>query len=193
MSMEPTITEELVWKAVRHLAAQGLTPTNGSVRALLADWTCTKGGSFSTIAPIIRAWKARRLVSTMTADGDRLPKHMQERGRELLADLWNAARTSAAATLTDQRNELHQQETDSLSLDAHIDRVVGELNAKLEAAEKRSAAAEKRIDALFHSVHALENLMNRAENSSPASALASPCDSLGRKSVRSDLSNGSPH
>lgn len=193
MSMEPTITEELVWKAVRHLAAQGLTPTNGSVRALLADWTSTKGGSFSTIAPIIRAWKARRLVCTMTADGDRLPKHMQDRGRELLADLWNAARTSAAATLTDQRNERDLKETDYLSRDAHIDRLVGELNAKLEAAEKRSAAAEQRIDALFHSVHVLENLMNRAENSSPASALALPCDSLGRKAVRSDLSNGSQH
>ncbi|MCR5868123.1 DNA-binding protein [Aquincola sp. J276] len=193
MSMEPTITDELVWKAVRHLAAQGLTPTNGSVRALLADWTCTKGGSFSTIAPVLRAWKARRLVSTMTADSDRLPKHMQERGRELLADFWNAARTSAAATLTNQRDELHLNETDSLSRHAHIDRVVAELNAKLEAAEKRSAAAEQRIDELFHTVHMLEDLMNRAEQSSTGSAIASARDSLGRKAVRSDLSNGSQH
>lgn len=193
MSMEPTITEELVWKAVRHLAAQGLTPTNGSVRALLADWTCTKGGSFSTIAPILRAWKARRLVSTMTADGDWLPKHMQERGRELLADLWNAARTSAAATLTDQRNDLNQQESDSFLHDLHIDRAFSELHAKVEAAEQRSAAAEKRIDALYHTVHMLENQINRAESSSSASGLASPRDSLGRKAVRSDLSNGSQH
>lgn len=193
MSMEPTITDEMVWKAVRHLAAQGLTPTNGTVRALLADWTSTKGGSFTTIAPILRAWKARRLVSTTTADADRVPKHMEERGRELLADLWNAARTSAAATLTNHRTELLQQDSDSISRDAHIDRVVGELNAKLEAAEKRAAAAESRIDALFHNVHMLENLITCAVHSPSQSTQASQLDPLGRKAAQSDLSNGSQH
>lgn len=191
MSMEPTITRDMVWKAVRHLAAQGLTPTNGSVRALLADWTCTKGGSFSTIAPVLRAWKARRLVSTMTADGDRPPIHMEERSRELLVDLWNAARTSAAATLTDQRNEIHQKEIESLSKDAHIDRVIDELNAKVAAAEKRSVALEKRIDALFHAVQRLDALMNRVGNPSSNGAQTSSHDV--REFVQSDLSNGTQH
>lgn len=191
MSMEPTITRDMVWKAVRHLAAQGLTPTNGSVRALLADWTCTKGGSFSTIAPVLRAWKARRLVSTMTADGDRPPKHMEERSRELLADLWNAARTSAAATLTDQRSEMHQQASESLSKDAHIDRVIDELNAKVAAAEKRSVALEKRIDALLHAVQMLDDLMNRVGNPSSNDAQTSSHD-VG-KFAQSDLTNGTQH
>jgi hypothetical protein len=37
-----------------------MRPTNETVRELLAKWTSTKGGSYATIGPVLRAWKARR-------------------------------------------------------------------------------------------------------------------------------------
>lgn len=34
-----------------------MRPTNETVRELLAKWTSTKGGSYATIGPVLRAWK----------------------------------------------------------------------------------------------------------------------------------------
>jgi hypothetical protein len=60
MASEAIITEELICKAAEQLAAEGMRPTNETVRELLAKWTSTKGGSYATIGPVLRAWKARR-------------------------------------------------------------------------------------------------------------------------------------
>ncbi|RQN01199.1 hypothetical protein CPA43_00260, partial [Staphylococcus warneri] len=54
MASEAIITEELIWKAAEQLAAEGMRPTNETVRELLAKWTSTKGGSYATIGPVLR-------------------------------------------------------------------------------------------------------------------------------------------
>ena len=66
MASEAIITEELICKAAEQLAAEGMRPTNETVRELLAKWTSTKGGSYATIGPVLRAWKARLVDRTLS-------------------------------------------------------------------------------------------------------------------------------
>ena len=70
MASEAIITEELICKAAEQLAAEGMRPTNETVRELLAKWTSTKGGSYATIGPVLRAWKARRKAADQGQCGE---------------------------------------------------------------------------------------------------------------------------
>ena len=83
MASEAIITEELICKAAEQLAAEGMRPTNETVRELLAKWTSTKGGSYATIGPVLRAWKARRKAAE-SAEPVRVSESFQS-GRPLLA------------------------------------------------------------------------------------------------------------
>ena len=55
---ERGLSRTTVSAVYEQLAAEGMRPTNETVRELLAKWTSTKGGSYATIGPLLRAWKA---------------------------------------------------------------------------------------------------------------------------------------
>ena len=105
MSSEATITEELIHNTADHLAGQGRRPTNDSVREVLADWTKTKGGSYATIAPALRAWKERQRASA-EPPREAAPQPLVDRGGALVAELWAGAIELAMARLNSEREAL---------------------------------------------------------------------------------------
>lgn len=164
MSMSPTITEELVWRAVNQLAAQGASVTNGSVRSLLAEWTSTKGGSFSTIAPVLRTWKAKQLVAHCDVRREMPPEHLVGRSRELLGDLWDAALVEAHASLESERRRLSEQVHAWLGQKEELEAKLASSDATLRALEDRAAESERRVQALLITVETLKGIIGASSN-----------------------------
>lgn len=164
MSMSPTITEELVWRAVNQLAAQGSSITNGSVRSLLAEWTSTKGGSFSTIAPVLRTWKAKQLVAHFDVRREMPPEHLVDRSRELLGDLWDAALVEAHASLESERRKLSDQAHVWLGQKEELEAKLASSNATLRALEDRAAESDRRVQALLITVETLKGILGASPN-----------------------------
>ena len=86
------ITDADVFKAADALFSQGINPSQGKIRAFLGR------GSFSTIAPALKRWKARAnqrdCVQTVT-----LPTTLNASGKAFFGqDAWDAFCTQALKT-----------------------------------------------------------------------------------------------
>ena len=109
MTSEATITEELICKAADSLSAEGVRPTNETVRELLAAWTGTRGGSYTTIGPVLRAWKARRKVAELAEPvREAAPPVVLDRVQGWAAEMWGVALELANSRLASEREALEQ-------------------------------------------------------------------------------------
>jgi chromosome segregation ATPase len=166
MASEAIITEELICKAAEQLAAEGLRPTNETVRELLAKWTSTKGGSYATIGPVLRAWKARRKAAESAEPvREAAPQAVLDKVQGWATEMWGVALELANGRLASEREALERARLDleaetaeALALaekreDERDDarRQIAELadqlttaQAEREAQTERAAAAEAR-------------------------------------------------
>jgi len=109
MASEAIITEDLICKAAEQLAAEGMRPTNETVRELLAKWTSTKGGSYATIGPVLRAWKARRKAAESAEPvREAAPQVVLDKVQGWAADMWGVALELANGRLASERESLER-------------------------------------------------------------------------------------
>ncbi|HBH7866707.1 TPA: DNA-binding protein, partial [Vibrio parahaemolyticus] len=77
------VTREQILDAANQIAAEGQTPTLETIRQIT-------GGSFTTISPVLREWKAQQRTS-----GEKVrepaPDAVAERLAEVGADIWDLA------------------------------------------------------------------------------------------------------
>lgn len=66
-----------------------MRPTNETVRELLAKWTSTKGGSYATIGPVLRAWKACRKAAEPVREA--APRVVLDKVQGWASDMWGVA------------------------------------------------------------------------------------------------------
>lgn len=113
MASEAIITEELICKAAEQLAAEGLRPTNETVRELLAKWTSTKGGSYATIGPVLRAWKARRKAAESAEPvREAAPQAVLDKVQGWATEMWGVALELANGRLASEREALERVRLD---------------------------------------------------------------------------------
>ncbi|AVS67369.1 hypothetical protein C8245_18275 [Paracidovorax avenae] len=134
MSSEATITEKLIIQACEDLAAEGVRATNESVRTRLALMTGTKGGSYATIGPVVRAWNGQRKAAE-AAGGARepAPQVLMDKLHIWSADLWAAALKLADDRLAAEREGLDRAR-------AEFEREAAEA---LDLAERREAERDE--------------------------------------------------
>ncbi|CAJ0902715.1 Chromosome partition protein Smc [Ralstonia sp. LMG 32965] len=179
MASEAIITEELICKAAEQLAAEGMRPTNETVRELLAKWTNTKGGSYATIGPVLRAWKARRKAAESAEPvREAAPQVVLDKVQGWAAEMWGVALELANGRLASERESLEKVR---LELEAETAEALGlaekrederdearrqavELGAQLGAAQaditaqtERAAAAGARAVELEKRAHELHD------------------------------------
>ncbi|WP_459203476.1 DNA-binding protein (plasmid) [Ralstonia pseudosolanacearum] len=107
MAGEAIITEELICKAAEQIASEGMRPTNETVRELLAKWTSTKGGSYATIGPVLRAWKARRKAAEAAEPvREAAPQAVLDKVQGWATDMWGVALELANGRLAAEREAL---------------------------------------------------------------------------------------
>lgn len=109
---------EKILKAIEAVAESGQKPTNSNVRAKLG------GGSLSTIAPVLRNWKASREA----AEGEHLPESVAVVAEEAIKRVWSAAKAEAKAEF----------EAASAGFQVQIDEALAE-SAEFEAESKQIA------------------------------------------------------
>lgn len=113
MPSEAIITDELICKAAEQIAAEGGRPTNETVRERLAKWTGTKGGSYATIGPVLRAWKARRRAAESgEAVREPAPQVVLDKVQGWAAEMWGVALELANGRLASEREALEQARLD---------------------------------------------------------------------------------
>lgn len=166
MASEAIITEELICKAAEQLAAEGMRPTNETVRELLAKWTNTKGGSYATIGPVLRAWKARRKAAESAEPvREAAPQVVLDKVQGWAADMWGVALELANGRLASEREslervrqELEAETAEALALAekrederdearrqaAELTDQLASLQAEVAAQTERAAAGEAR-------------------------------------------------
>lgn len=109
MASEAIITEELICKAAEQLALEGGNPTNETIRQRLAEQTGTKGGSYATIGPALRAWKARRRAAEASERArEPVPHELAEKAQAYLSAQWAQAVDLANGRLTAERDSLER-------------------------------------------------------------------------------------
>ncbi|ATG92794.1 DNA-binding protein [Paracidovorax citrulli] len=134
MSSEATITEKLIIQACEALAAEGTRPTNESVRNRLALMTGTKGGSYATIGPVVRAWnEARKAAAAAGSAREPAPQIVMDKLQAWSADLWAAALKLADDRLAAEREGLERARAELES----------EAAEALDLAERREAERDE--------------------------------------------------
>ncbi|HHV7525807.1 TPA: DNA-binding protein [Burkholderia orbicola] len=109
MASEAIITEELICKAAEQLALEGVNPTNETIRQRLAEQTGTKGGSYATIGPVLRAWKARRRAAEASERArEPVPHELAEKAQAYLSAQWAQAVDLANGRLAAERDSLER-------------------------------------------------------------------------------------
>lgn len=139
--MTEKLTKDAVFRAADELEARGEKVTQNTLRAALG------GGSFATLGPMLRDWRAAREESEELAQVP-LPEQLENRGRELVAALWREATERAQAghaalqaAVSGLEGRLREAEEEGL-------RAVATVEQELEEERAARAAAEERVRAL---------------------------------------------
>ena len=152
--------------AAEAVAARGDNPTLSAVRAELG------GGSFSTISPALRAWKAQQ-AHTDAPVGEPLPQPLQEAAAAGAAQLWAAALEIASERLSAERTALDAARTEADAAVADATATADELAAQLEAAQSAAqTAAEQHAAVETELREALATEQARARSAETALAVA---------------------
>jgi len=143
-----TPKQQQIVDAAEALAAEGATPTMENVRARMG------GGSFSTISPVLRAWKAENQAKIVQSQ--EAPPEAIDAGAKAAGAIWSAAmatteqRIEDVERLADVRVKTAEREADAALADiARLEAAIqdaqaetGKTAADLEA--ERQAHAETR-------------------------------------------------
>ena len=132
-------TEERIFEIAEKLEAEGVNPTQVTVREALG------GGSFATIGPVLKKWKESKKQDDQLAEV-RVPEAITERLEALQGAVWSAAVAEADGRLTAERQALQQaQEAAAAEVREHLDSIAaleaeaGEYQRKIEALETQVA------------------------------------------------------
>lgn len=127
-------TEERIIEAAEKLEAEGVNPTQVTVRDALG------GGSFATIGPILKKWKASKKEDTALSEV-RVPEAITERLEQLQGAVWQSAVEEADRRLVAEREALHQaQEQAAAEVREHLD--------SIKALETEAEAYQRKIETL---------------------------------------------
>ncbi|WP_418139973.1 DNA-binding protein (plasmid) [Oceanimonas smirnovii] len=122
------ITDQDVFGAADALVANGQKPTQTGIREFLG------GGSFATIGPALKKWRAA-LAEQHELAGVELPGELAEALQQLGARVWGAAIEAAESRLAGERE----------ALAAARDEIEAEVQEHREAVQQLEAEAEQRI------------------------------------------------
>lgn len=136
-----SVTRESVWAAADRIDASGASVTLDAVREALG------GGSFSTITPLVRAWKTERRNKRQVAT-EPAPSGLVQKGEAFMSAIWQSATELAAARFDVERQGLEQAIADAEA-------------GALELADIASSAREDR-DQLRRQVDALSSQVAEA-------------------------------
>lgn len=140
------ITKDEVFQAADVLDARGASVTNQAVRDALGG-----RGSFSTLAPHLRAWHEARAAAQREAPTP-VPSEVGAGWSRTLESLWSAALAEVRRVVQVE----HEEQTASLRAalsDAHAE--IARLEAEGQRREEERAAAVARADAEHDAVLAL--------------------------------------
>lgn len=155
MVSESQISDELIFKAADQLLSENISPTNETVRAVLAKWTDTKGGSYAVISPALRAWKARRKAAELIEPlREAAPQAITDKTLYWAADIWAMAVEQANTRLTADREAL-------AAVRAELD---GEMVEALALAEKREDERDEARRALVEQAEKASQVLNEARD-----------------------------
>jgi len=141
-----TTTEERIIEAAEALEAQGVNPTQVTVREALG------GGSFATIGPILRKWKESKKEDGKLAEV-RVPEAITERLEQLQGAVWQAAVEEADRRLVAEREALHQaQEAAAAEVREHLDSIAA-LETEATEYQRKIVALEDTCNDLDASRH----------------------------------------
>lgn len=182
MASEAIITEELICKAAEQLALEGVNPTNETIRQRLAEQTGTKGGSYATIGPALRAWKARRRAAEASERArEPVPHELAEKAQAYLSAQWAQAVDLANGRLAAKRDSLERsrQEFEAETAEAlalaekrederdEARRQAAEVSDRLQRTQEELSAAIGRASAAEAKVVELERRARGACRGSP--------------------------
>jgi len=129
-------TEERIIEIAEKLEAEGVNPTQVNVREALG------GGSFATIGPVLKKWKASKAQDSELAE-IQVPEAITERLEQLQGAIWQAAVEEADRRLMAEREALHQaQEQAAAEVREHLDSIAaleaeaGDYQRKIETLEE---------------------------------------------------------
>lgn len=131
------VNQERVSKVCNELAEAGKKATLAAVREALGE------GSFSTIGPMVQAWKAGRgdvVAGAATSTGAVVvPDSIQAAGGKLMGELWAMAERLAAERLATERAEM---ETAKAEMAAELEAAYAEMEALREQLAKAHQETE---------------------------------------------------
>jgi chromosome segregation ATPase len=197
-------TEDRIIEAAEKLEAEGVNPTQVTVREALG------GGSFATIGPILKRWKESKKEDGKLAEV-RVPEAITERLEQLQGAVWQAAVEEADRRLVAEREALHQaQEAAASEVREHLDSIAaleteaGDYQRKIETLEETAntldadrhnaltelATVKERAETDRHA--AAEAIIKETERREAAEARAERAEALHREALeqaRADLAD----
>jgi hypothetical protein len=129
------ISREQVFAAADELQAAGQKPTLEAIRQRL-------GGSYTTLAPLLREWKAAQAVAGVPMS-EPVPENITGRLEDVAAEIWKSALDLAhsrlqeeRAALDEARKQLESERDEAVSL---ADGLAGDLDAARAEVERLTA------------------------------------------------------
>lgn len=170
MASEATITEELIFKAADELETKGEKVTIETVKALLATWTSTKGGSYATLSPAVRKWKGQQRTTSTEQIREPLPQFISDQLTGWAGQVWASALDNANARLATEREGLEkarvEMETETAEALALAEKLEGERDDARRALadlEQTHQVATLEADELRASLDAMTDRATTAE------------------------------
>ena len=136
------LTSENVARAASELLAQGKPVTNAAVHELVG------GGSMSTLAPLLRAWREEQ--RKVTREEIEVPDAVMEQLRDLAMRLWREATEEAQAATDALRRDMTDMRTEA-------ERQYAELLDDLRGVEAERDAAKDMLEQVKASLAELED------------------------------------
>jgi septal ring factor EnvC (AmiA/AmiB activator) len=160
------ISREQVFRAADELQAAGQKPTLEAIRQKV-------GGSYTTLAPLLREWKAAQVAADVPMS-EPVPENITGRLEDVAAEIWRAALDLANSRLAEERAaletaraELENERDEAMTLADSLreERDAGRseierLNTEIAALRERAQADAVQMAELRGRLAALEPLLS---------------------------------
>jgi hypothetical protein len=174
-----TLTDNLIIEICEKLQSEGVNPTQNAVREALG------GGSFATIAPVIKKWREQQTENAELTTVA-IPESVQTALSQLGGNLWKSAMSEAESRMTSERDamavardELDKERSDytdaiailekeSVQKDIEISEIASKLalsdteNATLNSDKIMLIAEKSKVEAVMN--ERLNGLQNRLDD-----------------------------
>lgn len=161
--------KEKIIAAAEKIEADGINPTQVTVREALG------GGSFATIGPVLKEWKASKKEDHALTE-IQVPEAITERLEQLQGAVWQAAVDEAERRLTAEREALQQaQDRAAADVAEQMDSVAAlefEADKHLARVETLETELESRSAQVDHLRAELAEVKERANNDAHSAAEA---------------------